>query len=448
MKTNKIIITLAVIVLSLVLMAALVSCNSFSMLEDDDADGTNSKTTSDTTETTTEETTAEVTTAEETTAEVTTTEETTTSEATTTEHRFDYFAADASKYISIDKSAYSEMVIKLDDVYRVFDKDIDLSINQLLIANKTVLNNGAKVTDEPIRLGDSAFIFYKGVIDGKEFEGGSNMSDANPYELSIGSGTFIDGFEEGLIGVIPSGTSIKNPVALNLKFPENYGKEELNGKDVTFYVYIVWSVQYATPEYDADFITNVLNFKTDEKDVVAAHREYLRKTLEESMEESRNAAIESYLWLTLHDKVNVIKFPKGEVEYYYESYIYELEYLMSYYSYMGYAFDTLDDFAIAYLGLEKGANWKAEIKKEAENAVIQTLLTHYIADKNGLNLTEAEYEEEIQKNIDYYKSIGQTYSREEVIELVGEDMMKEGALYDKVVGFIKDNATVIYNSGK
>ena len=151
------------------------------------------------------------------------------------------------------------------------------------------------------------------------------------------------------------------------------------------------------------------------------------------------------MWLTLHDKVSVTKYPEGEVEYYYQSYIYELEYLMSYYSYMGYAFDTLDEFAVAYLGLEKNADWKAEILKDAKNAVIQTLLTHYIADKCGLGVTDAQYEEEIQKNIDYYKSNGQTYSREEVIELVGEEMMKEGALYDNVVEYIKSHATVKYN---
>ena len=374
-----------------------------------------------------------------------TTEETTTAATTTAVPRFDYFAADASEYISIDESVYSEMTIELNDVYKIEEEDIESRIEKLLVSNKTKLNDGAKVTGDPIKSGDSAFIFFKGTVDGKEFEGGSNMGDATPYELSIGSGTFIEGFEEGLIGVVPSDTSIENPVVLNLKFPENYGKEELNGKDVTFEVFVVWAVQYSVPEYDADFIKDVLKYETKEEDIVAAHKAYLRETLETSMEESRLSAIEAYLWLTLHDKVTVNKYPEGEVEYYYESYIDELEYLMSYYAYMGYSYDTLDDFAIAYLGLEKGTDWKAEIKKDAENAVVQTLLTHYIADKQNLNLTDAEYEEEIQKNIDYYKSQGKTYTRDEVIELVGEEMMMEGALYEKVVNFIKENATVKYN---
>ena len=374
-------------------------------------------------------------------------EEVTTEAASTeaeTVPRFDYFAADPTEYISVDPEVYNEMEIELDDIYKIEESDLEERIEKLLISKKTVLNDGAKVTGEAIKKGDSAFIFYRGVIDGKEFEGGSNMGESAPYELSIGSGTFIDGFEDGLVGIIPSETSIENPVALNLKFPEDYGKEELNGKDVTFYVYVAWTVQYTVPEYDADFIKDVLKYETTETDIVAAHKEYLRKTLEESMEEARKTAIEAAIWLTLHDKVSVIKFPEGEVEYYYDSYLYEIEYLKNYYAYMGYTYNSLDEFAIAYLGLEKGADWKAEIKKDAENAVIQTLLTHYIAQKESLQLTDAEFEAEVQMNIDYYKNSGYNYTRDEVINLVGEEMIREGALYEKIVTYVKEHATITY----
>lgn len=378
------------------------------------------------------------------TEEVTTTTEVTTEAAT--EPRFDYFAADPFDYISIDEKAYNEMVLELDDIYKITDEDIDTRIESLLISKRTALNDGAKVTNAAIKKGDSAFIFYKGVIDGEEFEGGSNMSDSAPYELAIGSGTFIDGFEDGLIGIVPSETSLENPVALNLKFPEDYGKEELNGKDVTFYVYVAWSVQYSVPEYDATFIKDVLKYETKEEDVVAAHKAYLRETLETSMEESRATAIEYAIWEYLHEHVTVIKFPEGEVEYYYDSYLYEIEYLKNYYAYMGYTYNSLDEFALAYLGLEKGTDWKAEIKKDAENAVIQTLLTHAIADAQSLQLTNEEFEAEVALNIEYYANSGKTYTRQEVIDLVGEDMIREGALYDKVIKYIKGKVTVNYVS--
>ena len=374
-------------------------------------------------------------------------EQTTTGEVTTeaaTEPRFDYFAGDMSQYVSINPADYNELVIELEDKYELDEADLETRIEKLLISKKTALNDGAKVTNAALKRGDSAFIFYKGMMDGKEFEGGSNMGDAAPMELSIGSGTFIEGFEEGLIGVIPSETSIENPKVLELKFPENYGAEELAGKDVTFYVYVAWAVQYTIPEYDAEFITDVLKWKTDETDVVAAHRKYLAEQLQDSLDTSKESIIETTIWEILHKNVKVNKYPEGEVEYYYEAYIDELEYLMNYYGYMGYTYASLDEFCIAYLGLEKGADWKAEIRKNAENAVAQTLIVHVIADQQGFGITNEEYEAEIQANMDYYKNNGQNYSREEVIEMVGEEMMKEAILYEKVVGFIKDNMTIEY----
>lgn len=373
-------------------------------------------------------------------------EETTTSgEVTTeaaTEPRFDYFGGDMSEYLSIDPADYSELVIELEDTFTLDESEVDKRVEKLLISNKTALNDGAKVTNAALKKGDSAFIFYKGVINGEEFEGGSNMGDDAPMELSLGSGTFIDGFEDGLVGVVPSETSIENPKVLNLTFPENYGYAELAGKDVTFYVYVAWAVQYTVPEYDAEFITDVLKWTTEEEDIVAAHRKYLAEQLSASLDTAKSNAIETTIWEILHANATVIKYPEGEVEFYYEAYLDEIEYLMNYYGYMGYTFSSLDEFAISYLGLEKGTDWKAELKRNAENAVAQKLIIHVIADQQGLSVTDAEYEAEIQANIDYYKANGQTYTREEVIDLAGEDMMKEAVLYDKVVGFIKERMTV------
>lgn len=373
-------------------------------------------------------------------------EQTTVAESTTeaaTEPRFDYFAGDMSEYISIDPADYSELVIELEDVFKLDEGELDKRIDALLLSKKTALNDGAKVTNAPLKRGDSAFIFYKGMIDGKEFEGGSNMSAASPTELSLGSGSFIEGFEEGLIGVVPSETSIENPKVLNLKFPEEYpNKPELAGKDVTFYVYVAWAVQYTIPEYDAEFITEVLKWKTEETDVVAAHRKYLSDQLSESIETAKNTAVETTIWEILHANTTVNKYPEGEVEFYYEAYLDNVEYYMNYYGYMGYTYSSIDEFAIQFLGLEKGADWKAELKKNAQNAVAQTLIIHVIADQQGFAITDAEYEAEIQANLDFYKSNGQTYTREEVIKLVGEEMMKESILYDKVISFIKDRMTV------
>lgn len=85
----------------------------------------------------------------------------------------------------------------------------------------------AKVTEGKLKKGDVANIDYTGKINGVAFEGGT----AKGYDLELGSNSFIDGFEEKLVGV-----QIGSTVNLDLKFPDNYGKEELNGKDVVFTV--------------------------------------------------------------------------------------------------------------------------------------------------------------------------------------------------------------------
>lgn len=82
----------------------------------------------------------------------------------------------------------------------------------------------------PYKKGDTADIAYVGKVDGKEFDGGSSDS----YNLVIGSGTFIDGFEDGVIGMKTGETK-----DLNLKFPDSYQSTDLAGKDVVFTVTVM-----------------------------------------------------------------------------------------------------------------------------------------------------------------------------------------------------------------
>lgn len=129
-----------------------------------------------------------------------------------------------------------------------------------------------KITEGKVKDGDTVYIDYVGKKDGVAFEGGT----AKNYPLTIGSGSFIDGFEDGLIGV-----EIGSTVDLNLKFPENYGNEELNGAAVVFTVkvnYVSTTEQRKPEEYYSD-----LGFKTlknYEDDVwVRAIKQYLIETL-------------------------------------------------------------------------------------------------------------------------------------------------------------------------
>lgn len=371
-------------------------------------------------------------------------------EGQTTE-RFDYFAVENySEYVSIDKSVYENVKIELEDKFTVDDKQVEEYIDYLLFQKKTVKNNGAKITGEAIKRGDTAYIFYRGVMldangEEKEFEGGSNMSDASPHALSIGSGSFIDGFEDGLIGIVPSATSPENMIKLDLKFPSDYGSAELAGKDVTFYVYVSWIVQYELPEYNEKFITETMKFTATTQDVVTEHKLYLKNALEKSFADSKSQEIEAAIWEELYEKAEILKYPDSEVEYFYNAYYKDVEEAMTYYNYTGgYGFTDVAVFARWYLGLDENGDWQSVLKEQARLAVKQTLIYHAVAQQCGITVSDADFEAVITEAIENAKQAGKEYSREEIIAQLGEAAIREGELYEKVVAYIKERATITY----
>lgn len=368
-----------------------------------------------------------------------------------TTERFDYFAVENyGEYVSIDKSVYENVKIELEDKFTVDDKQVEEYIDYLLFQKRTVKNNGAKITGEAIKRGDTAYIFYRGVMldangEEKEFEGGSNMSDASPYALSIGSGSFIDGFEDGLIGIVPSETSPENMIKLDLKFPSDYGSAELAGKDVTFYVYVSWIVQYELPEYNEKFITETMKFTATTQDVVTEHKLYLKNTLEKSFADSKSQEIEAAIWEELYEKAEILKYPDSEVEYFYNAYYKDVEEAMTYYNYTGgYGFTDVAVFARWYLGLDENGDWQSVLKEQARLAVKQTLIYHAVAQQCGITVSDADFEAVITEAIENAKQAGKEYSREEIIAQLGEAAIREGELYEKVVAYIKERATITY----
>lgn len=354
--------------------------------------------------------------------------------------RFDYFSADMSEYVTVGDTLYKGTSVTVDSEFLVDDAAVDKYIQSAIYKYRKVQNNAAEVTDKPIKFGDTAFIYYRGELNGKEFSGGSNFDSAKPYELGIGSGNFIAGFEDGLIGVVPSETSKEKPYALELTFPEDYGKADLAGKDVIFYVWVVYAVEYALPELTNEFVTKTLKFSTEEEDAAAAYRQYIK----EGLEQYRDSAVKHEIWEDLLETATVIKYPQSELDYFYNSYIDQYEYYKTYYESRGYTFASFDDFVIRYLGLEKGADWKAETEKNCKRDVLQNLLSHAIAQQEGIKVTDEDYQAAVDYYMDYYKNYGQTVTEEELINTVGERLINEYALFEKVNKFLVDNCTVSY----
>ena len=121
----------------------------------------------------------------------------------------------ATDYVTV--CDYSALKIPKKEV-KVSDSDVQTEID-------TILSSYNQVTDRKVKKGDTVNIDYKGMVDGKEFDGGT----ASGASLKIGSGTFIDGFEDQLIGKMPGET-----VQVKVTFPKDYQGKEVAGKDAVF----------------------------------------------------------------------------------------------------------------------------------------------------------------------------------------------------------------------
>lgn len=143
-----------------------------------------------------------------------------------------------SKYMELGEYTNVEVSPVLSQV-----SDVRVQEQMQELFNTQVVDFG--ITDRAVAVGDIANIDFAGYIDGVAFEGGTGR-----YNLEIGSGDFIEGFEDGLIGVMPG-----EAVELNLTFPENYGSADLAGKDVVFEV----TVNYIVPEMSDELIAKFNN---------------------------------------------------------------------------------------------------------------------------------------------------------------------------------------------
>ena len=377
-------------------------------------------------------------------------------EAVTHAPRYDYFGADVKADVTLDKSVYTDMKLTLPADLEITAEDIKDYIDYILFQYRTADNGTAQVTDQPMKWGDDAYIYYKGMIDGVAFEGGSNWDDASPYTLGLGSGAFIPGFEEGLVGVIPANATKDSPAEVHVTFPENYNPE-LAGKDAVFYVAVVYAVQYTLPEYNRTTVETTLkyegkkDFYASDAAYLAEFEDYVREYLESDTAETVEYEKMNALWNHLTEKATCQNLPQLELDYYYNAYLEEIEYYYDYYkSYGGTSFTEqypdFDAFAKSYMGVEADGDWKAELNKLCEDMVKKDMITHAIAELEGLEtLTEEEYNAEIQYWVDYYQGY---MTKDEILANMGEAVIREGALAAKVQKWLFEQADFTYGDAE
>ncbi len=354
---------------------------------------------------------------------------------------FDYENADISQYLTLSESEYLNTTVTLSTKYIITDAQVDQYISDECFDNKIQTNGDTHVTDQAIKLGDSAFIYYTGYLNGVAFEGGSNADSKTPHELSIGSGSFIPGFEEGLIGVIPADTSKDAPYDLNVTFPENYqNNPDLAGKAVVFKVWIEYVIQYTVPALTDDYVKNTVKFNGTAEE----YKAYVKKALQAESDSSAKTEALNAVTSALMEKAVVLKYPEESLDFWYEVYIDQFEYYMQMYSMYGMSFASFDEFVISYLGLNKGDDWQEVTRGYVKDTVKNMMIYYAIADQQNITVTNEEFIAEAKELAESYSNANKTYTADEIIEQMGESAIRQNILMEKIDTFLIEQCTIEY----
>ena len=310
----------------------------------------------------------------------------------------------ATDYVTV--CDYSALKIPKKEV-KVSDSDVQTEID-------TILSSYNQVTDRKVKKGDTVNIDYKGMVDGKEFDGGT----ASGASLKIGSGTFIDGFEDQLIGC-----KAGDEKELNLTFPEDYHAEDLKGAAVVFKVKVHEVTREVLPELDDDFAkdTNIPNVETVED---------LKNTVKERLASAKQAQAENAADEKLFDELtsNVkIDMPDALVEDEVNGQIQQMaaqiqQYGISFTQYLKMMGKTVEDV-------------KNDYRENAEKSVKLRLTLNKIAEVENLEATDEDVEAQ-------YHDLATQYGMEveKIKPLVSVDMIKQDIKTTKAYNFVKDNA--------
>lgn len=274
-------------------------------------------------------------------------------------------------------------------------------------------------TEGTVQEGDVANIDYEGKKDDVAFDGGT----AQGYDLEIGSGSFIDGFEDGLIGV-----EVGETVDLELTFPEEYTAEDLAGQTVIFTV-TVNEIKRAPEEITDAHIENVTSGEYTDID---SFKEYIRNYLEEAAEETYKSTILTSAITQICEAAEVSEYPQELVDYCVEDMV---NYYTQYAAYFGMEFE---DFISAYFGMT-AEDFDEQALLAVETSLKEEFSLVAIAETEGMEVTEEEYNACCEE---YKASYGYETIDEFVAAVGGESVIRLSLLLEKVDEFLMENVTV------
>lgn len=317
------------------------------------------------------------------------------------------FTAEVALKPEVKLGKYKGVKVEKADT-EVTDEEVDKEIDKERESNARNID----VTDRAVKDGDIVTLDFEGFVDGTAFEGGKGEN----YPLTIGSGTFIPGFEEQLVGA-----EIGKETEVNVTFPEDYQAEDLKGKAAVFKCTVK---EKELPTLDDEFASEVSEFET-----LAEYKADIRGRLEERKAKAAREAKEAAVIEEII-KDSDMEIPEAMIETQQRQMIDEFAQriqmqgltLEQYFQFTGASYDQMIE----------------QVKPQAEKRIQSRLVLEAVAAAEKIEATEEDYEEEL-------KSMAEAYQMEvdKVKELLPEksvQQIKEDIAVKKAAEFVVDNA--------
>lgn len=296
-----------------------------------------------------------------------------------------------------------------DQPIEITDEQIDEVVRQ----NIQFADAMEKVTEGTVEDGDTANIDYEGKLNGEAFDGGT----AKGYDLVIGSHSFIDGFEEGLVGV-----AVGETVDLPLTFPENYGNADLAGKEVVFTVTV--NEIKRMPELTDELASTISDGAYTD---AAGYRDSIRADLEAQAQTQKETTMKGELLTQVAAGSEIKEYPQEMIDY-------GVANMDSYYRSMAEQYSMeFDEFLSSFLGMTE-EDFSEQVVLATQQNLQQEMYLKAIAESEGIEVTDEDLAEAA-------KEFG-FETVEEFNAAYGEDVVRISVLQDKTLDFLLENAVI------
>lgn len=308
----------------------------------------------------------------------------------------------------------------------ITDEEVAKEITSRLEAKAETKN----VKEGTVADGDTINVDYVGSIDGKEFDGGSEKG----RDLTIGSDTFIDGFEDGLIGAkVGATTNVK------VTFPKDYSVSDLAGKNAIFAVKVNSKQVKTVPELNEDFVKENSDVKTVE-DYKAEVKKELEKAKKQELEETRM----SNIWSNIVEKTTMEQTSKKKDKYPDEILDEEMKTVKEQYESAAKQNNlSFSDYISQNFNMDEDT-FNNELEKYAKSVIKENLVLYAIAEKEDIELSGDEYDEYKTNTLATYgyteDSFKEAYSGKTFEQVQGKENIERAALKNKVQKWIIKNA--------